>query len=301
MLGKIVDLLKAFVKAHLTKLLATFGVLLICVSFCDLRLARDWWSFAFVSRPRLEMYASGWILIALAVAIFWWTRRMPRVDRSAKLGAGIRLPFAGVEVVIKTGRIEQLCDLDNRTAVVLPANTTFVDDCLIDKKSALGSYVLEHFTSQLDSLRTAIQKLLPSSTGDIGGQPAWSPGTTILLGAPFDHPARVLVTAATVRIPGSSITAEPASVLACIRSIFEKTGYQKIDQIRMPLIGSGYGGLTPWSALLFILLGLRHYAKTFHHIKQIEIVVLDRDAAKFRDVYRVQYVMSLEESREGKP
>jgi hypothetical protein len=72
------------------------------------------------------------------------------------------------------------------------------------------------------------------------------------------------------------------------------TADKKIAHLRIPVIGSGHGGLEINSAILFILLSIGHYSKKFHHIKSIEIVIIDSDAKKIKDIYKLQLLHDLE-------
>ena len=52
------------------------------------------------------------------------------------------LTFGSSTVTIKVGKIQELTGCDKTVAVVLGANTTFVDDCATDAHSAFGAFNL---------------------------------------------------------------------------------------------------------------------------------------------------------------
>jgi hypothetical protein len=62
----------------------------------------------------------------------------------------------------------------------------------------------------------------------------------------------------------------------------------------MPVLGSGHGGININEALLFMVQALKHYAKYYHHIKAVDIIIIDGDVPKLKDIYRLQYVTLLE-------
>jgi hypothetical protein len=185
---------------------------------------------------------------------------------------------------MKVGDIANLSGLIGNCAIVLPANSSFVDDCISDPKSALGAFFLTHFADRIPEARKTMQDVLDKSNHQRGEDEAYPTGTTILLPSPFDRPCPLLITASTLRKARVGILANPTTLCDCIRNVFAVTADRKIDTLYMPILGSGHGGLEKREALLFLLLSIRYYAKHYHHIKQVQIVVREADLVALQDV-----------------
>lgn len=63
----------------------------------------------------------------------------------------------GCEIWVRDGRIEQ-CEPSNITAVVLPCNEYFDDECAFDTRSALGAYVNKVFPAQIAAFMTLVRE-----------------------------------------------------------------------------------------------------------------------------------------------
>jgi len=79
----------------------------------------------------------------------------------------------------------------------------------------------------------------------------------------------------------------PNTICECIRQVFEITADKKIERLYMPVLGSGHGGLDINDAMLFFILSLKYYSKTFHHIKTVDIMVMGSDVKKLKDINRL--------------
>lgn len=72
------------------------------------------------------------------------------------------------------------------------------------------------------------------------------------------------------------------------------TADKKISKLRMPILGSGHGGLDINDALLFLILAIKHYSKQYHHVKSVDIIVTEIDAPNLKDINMLQYLTRLE-------
>lgn len=289
------DTLRAVIAAPVLNLVAVVGLLLLVASFCDVQHDH---ALGFTLRnagPEPWRASVGLLLVGVSLLLSR-TPRSERVDRKVNLVSGMQLVFGRLEVRIKVGRIEDLAGVTSATAVVLPANTSFLDSCIEDPRSAFGAFVQEHYAQKVQALRAAIQHGLPPLPDGDNSPKNWPPGTTVLLPPPFDAPIRLLVTGATIAAPGSPIRAEPSTVSECVRQILEATCDKKISHLRMPVIGAGHGGLDLLDAALFIVIALRHYERRFHHVRLVEVLVREQDAPRLREAYRLRYLMRLQET-----
>lgn len=282
--------IRGIANAPVINMILLFGFLLIICSFIQLN---GWTSVSFAGSPKLAMLIPGIVLIIAGPVIFVLTREDRRINKNATIQKGFSLDFDQLSVNLKVGEIQNIAQLSKDSAVVLPANTSFVDDCITDQHSALGAFFLKHHPDKIAKAPQDFQNELQQSGYQQSQDGTYALGATIVLPQEYDTPAKTVITACTVRKEVSGIRAEPSSICECIRHVFVVTADKKISKLYMPILGSGHGGLDLNAALLFILLSIRHYASYYHHVKSIDIIVTENDATRLNELYRVQYLMFL--------
>ncbi len=282
--------LRYILNAPIVNIFVVFGIVLIGLSFFSFSKTNGIISSTI---PHWIMFGIGCGLVTFGLIIFLLTGEAIRINKRVNLKKGLRIKLGSISVNLRVGRIEEISGMDKTAAVVLPANTTFVDDCITDKNSALGAYMLEHYPDRIEEIKKSITETLQASGTSKSNDNTYPAGTTIILPSPYDQPVRILVTGATVRKESSGIKAEPSTICACIQNTFKKTSDKKISEIRMPILGSGHGGLEINSALLFLLLSIRYNARYYYHIKSIEILVTENGEKSLKDIYRLQYLILL--------
>jgi O-acetyl-ADP-ribose deacetylase (regulator of RNase III) len=251
-----------------------------------------------LTNPWIITIIGGAIATIIAGLALYYFRRFEeyrRINKKATVQKGIVLKFNNLSIDIKEGEIQNIGTVNRNSAVILPANTTFIDDCITDAKSALGAFFLKHYSDKIpQKVSEDIEKALENFGYKKDEDGSYPPGTTIILPKEYNTPAKCIIAASTIRKEKVGIMAYPSTICECIRQIFEITADKKVERIYMPVIGSGHGGLDMNDALLFILLNLKYYSKRYHHIKSVEILVTPEDALKLKDAYRLQYLSLLE-------
>jgi len=249
-----------------------------------------------LTNPWIITVIGGATAAIIAGFVLYYFRRFEeytRINRKATVQKGITLRFNYLSVNLKEGQIQNV-DLSNRnSAVVLPANTTFIDDCITDPKSALGAFFLKFYSDKIPKrVPEDIEKELEKQGYQKDEDDSYPPGTTIILPKEYDTPAKCIITASTIRKERLGIVAHPSTICECIRQVFEITADKKVEKIYMPVIGSGHGGLSISDALLFLVLSLKYYSKFsgYHHIKSVDILITPTDAHKLKEAYRLQYL-----------
>jgi hypothetical protein len=239
------------------------------------------------------MFVTGWVLAlcgfiyaGLNIVVGERGRRL----KMAKIKDGLKLKLAQTTVNLKTGKIQDASGLDRDTAVVLPVNTAFIDNCIRDKNSATGAYILEFYADKVSAIPEIMSKQLEKFGHRKNENGTYAPGTTILLPSPYDTPAKVLMTASTIKKEKIGIISSPTNICECIRNCFELTADKKISKFRMPILGSGHGGLDINDALLILMLTINYYSRIHHHIKQIDLVAVESDIEKLKEA-SIQYFM----------
>lgn len=284
--------IRDIVNAPTINIMLLFGFLLFIFSFCKLDGIKK---LSFPADPNWVMLIVGIILFIGSAIVFKLTREDRRINKKANLESGIAFKFEQVSVNLKKGKIQEISNLNQASGIVLPANTTFIDDCITDAKSALGAFFLKHYPNKISKVAEDIKKQLENIGYQKNENGLYPPGTTIILPTEYDTPAKTIITASTVRKETSGIRAEPSTVCECIRQIFMVTADKKISELYMPILGSGHGGLKINEGLLFLVVAIKHYSKYYHHLKSIDIIVIENDVPKLKNIFRLQYLMLLEE------
>lgn len=219
-----------------------------------------------------------------------------KINKKATIQKGLSLSFRELSINLRVGKIQEILEPNKGSAVVLPANTTFIDDCITDSNSALGAFFLKYYPDKIPRVPQDIDKQLDRLGCQRSKDGTYPLGTTIILPEEYDTPTKTIITASTVRKEISGIRAEPGSICECIRQIFMVTADKKIAKLYMPILGSGHGGININEALLFLILAIKQYSKYYHHVKSIDIIVIESDLPKLKkDIYRLQYLTLLEE------
>ena len=179
-----------------------------------------------------------------------------------------------VEILLRIGRIEDKSLYTENSIVVLPANTSFDDDCITDKRSVLGSFFNAHYFKQLEKIKETIIISAKQECRKIN-EKEFELGSTILLPEPFDNLTKIAVSAVTTRYPKDGISTNLCAIALTIKNIFEITADKKIDLLILPVFGSGHGGLEIDTALNFMLFNIKYYIHYYHHIKNVKIIIYD--------------------------
>lgn len=292
---KVTENLRSIVNAPVGNISAIFSMILIFLSFCNFNIVSGEFSFSLTANPRWIMLLIGGGFLLICVVGLMLTREDRKINKKMKIEDGLSVKFRQTTVNIRVGKIQDTSGLNQSAGVVLPANTTFVDDCITDKNSALGAFFLEHYLGKTSEIIQVVQQQLKNSKYLQSEDGTYALGATIVLPSPYDIPVKILITASTARKEDTGIRAEPSSICECIRQVFLITSDKKISRIWMPILGSGHGGLDINAALLFLLFAIRHYTRYYYHVKSVDIIVTENDAKRLKDIYRLQYLTFLEE------
>ncbi len=280
---------KAILLAPLTNILCGGGVLLLCASFVDYDKTNG---LSLHGNVHWAMLAAGFALITVGGILFFLTHRVTGV-RTLNYEKGVELKRGELTIFIKSGEIQTIQNTTRNSAIVLPANTTFVDDCAADRRTAMGAFFTERFPEEIGTLPASLKGVLNAK----GIQPTengqYLPGTTVLLPDKFAKPARVIVTASTTRTSETGIASTPHIICSCVEEILKITADQRVDTIYMPILGSGHGGVERGMALLFLLLAFLHFSHAYHHIRKLNIVVHPKDVQSLDQSKELRQIIAL--------
>lgn len=282
--------LKAILMAPLPTILCVGGVFLLCASFVEYDKAN---SLILHGNMNLSMFISGIVLIVLGVALFFLTHKFTGIRKTLDYEKGVEIKRGDLAICIKSGEIQAIQNANRNSAIVLPANTTFVDSCAADARSAMGAFFTTHFPGDVGNLPSLLKDILDTRGIQAGENGQYPTGTTVILPDYFAKPATIVITASTIRTPESGIVSSPQIICNCVDAILKATADQRIDTLYLPILGSGHGGVDRGLALLFLLLAMLHFSKIYHHIKIVNIVVYPKDIDKLNSSKELNQVLAM--------
>ncbi|TAE88068.1 MAG: hypothetical protein EAY81_03315 [Bacteroidetes bacterium] len=200
--------------------------------------------------------------------------------KSKRLKNKTTLKFNSTELTIKIADIQDAENLSNDCAFILPCNTSFVDDCVTDNKTALGAFFNKHHSEKIPQFHQKLKTILKSK----GLQPIegihYAPSTVLILPEEFSISAKVILVASSVRNTGQGFHTDPSIISNTIYNLFQQTADQRISTFFIPIIGSGHAGLEITEALNLLILCIKFHSKKFHHPKNVYIFVREKDSQK---------------------
>lgn len=281
---------KAIVLAPVTNVLCVAGVALLVISFLDYDKTTG---LSLHGQIHTGPAIIGLILVLIGVLLFLLTNRFRAKNVRLDYSKGVDIKRGNLTIKIQTGEIQSITVSTKNSVIVLPVNTTFIDDCATDKRTVMGAFFLECFPEKVATLPALFLDILSSHGLHPDGNGQFMAGTTIILPDDYAKPAKIVITASTIRVAGSGITSNPHIICSCVESILRCTVDQRVDTIYLPIIGSGHGGVDKGMALLFILLAFLHFSKAYHHIKLIQIVVHPKDVQSLNQSKELAQIVAL--------
>jgi hypothetical protein len=239
----------------------------------------------------------GVALIVISVAIFFLE---PWLSSSERVGAGLDLSrvkeskgtfwtvVAGCEIRVVNGRLQDYAK-DSHTAVVLPCNEYFDDKCVDDTRSALGAYVNSAFEGQVPQFVSLMmdechKKLSPGSKArktEDEEAVSYGVGRCLLLTRPLGRSVTVALLSTTTQRAGQGLHSRISYLFDGMRELVTRLGSARINEVVMPVLGSGHGGVDPplaFVGLLGALAEAARYAQGSQRLKKVTIVLYRRDA-----------------------
>jgi O-acetyl-ADP-ribose deacetylase (regulator of RNase III) len=214
----------------------------------------------------------------------------PSAGTVTRIDGGFRLllsPQHSIDLV--TGAIQESRPDANHGAVVLPANTTFDDECINDLNSALGAYFQTHFKSRIPEVQTLIRDQLRTISPTTGTAGTYSPGTVVYLDHPLKTGHRIVVAAVTEKIPGAGMRADTLSLIAALKGVMRVASDKRIAEIWMPVMGTGHGNLDFAVALAMIVVQLTNgiLREGYHSIHRAVVMIYDPEGRRTEQIERL--------------
>lgn len=281
---------KAVLLAPVTNVLCVAGVALIAISFLDYDKTNG---LTLHGQLHVGPAIAGLILMLVGARLFYLTIGTHTKNVRLDYSKGVEIKRLDLTIRIKTGEIQSIDSATRNAVIVLPANTTFVDDCATDKRTAMGAFFLDRFPEKVAALPALFLNILAARGLHPDESRQFTAGTTIILPDDFAKPAKVVITASTIRMAGSGITSSPHVICSCVEGILKCTADQRVDTIYLPILGSGHGGVDRGMALLFLLLAVLHFSRTYHHIRLVQIIVHPKDVDSLNQSKELSQIVAL--------
>ena len=217
---------------------------------------------------------------------------------------GFRASVGASEISIVAGRIEDY-PAGSKTAVALPCNEYFDDHCTADTRSALGVYIDRHCAEAAPTFTELVRQqcstrfgsgTLQQKTKDENVR-SYGPGRTILVADPSKNAAAIALVSTTTQRAGQGLAARMSYVFDGVQELFELLADARINELVMPVLGAGHGGLDPQLALAGLSLALAEaarYGSDRQRRKKITIIVFQRTKHGAPDVAAVDVRKTLE-------
>lgn len=190
------------------------------------------------------------------------------------------------QIRVRSGRIEDYHSIPD-AVVVLPCNEYFSDECAFDPRSALGAYAKRAYGSRVDEFVALVQHEAKQVFGN-GTQrekregvheESYDTGRCLLLLNPLGSQTAVALVSTTTERVGEGLAGEISYLFPAMCAVLTRFAGTRFNEIVMPLMGSGHGGISPARALVGLLLAAAEAVRTFHGRKpsRLTIVVFRKD------------------------
>jgi hypothetical protein len=250
------------------------------------------------SAPIYIIVIFGGILSLISIVVYLFdelTLGWLGFRRINNLKTGFGTKISNTEINIMFGRLENISDELEESMVVLPANEFFDDECINDKKSALGAYVNHKFTNQTKQVKDLIAEELSGFESrevekEAGvKQDSFGVGTGVFLKRPMDSRQPILFLSVTTKRAGEGLQAEMSYIFQAVRKIQNIAADHRIDSVCVPVMCSGHGGLRKEVALFGLLLAICDSVTKSHghHVRKFNVVVFQSAESSKPSISRI--------------
>ncbi len=164
---------------------------------------------------------------------------------------------SGCQIRVVNGDIVEHAQ-NSRSAVVLPCNEYFDDECAQDTRSALGAYVTRVFDGQAEGFMSLVKDECTRRLGTWTEQQktnetlarSFGAGRCVLLVKPLGKTNPVALVSTTTQRAGEGLEARVSYLFAGIRELTSHLADERLGEVLMPVLGAGHGGVDPSIALV---------------------------------------------------
>ena len=191
------------------------------------------------------------------------------------------------EIWVINGQIENQPQVTG-SAIALPCNEYFDDECAYDPRSALGAYVNSVFKGEVDafislSKEQCEKKLGPGTeqqkTDEVRAE-SFGAGRSVLLIKPLGNSVPVALVSTTTQRAGEGLAGQISYLFDGMRGLVKCLADARLNEVVMPILGGGHSGISPSLALVGLLLAVAESARYGYgrqRLKKVTIVVFRQD------------------------
>lgn len=305
--GKL-EMFEAIFKRPLKVLLGLAGIFLIISSVMQL-LENDKYCLKTLAYSSWNIPVLSLGVILLAISVIWHIASdvsMPLIwtvfTKVKKIDGGLSVNIDNATINVKFGKMEEQLINKQTTLVALPANEFFDDECIKDNRSSLGAFVMHNFSNRVheiqvlahNELATRSHQLVNLSDGSV--KKSYDIGSSVYLDSPLNTAFKIAFVSVTTVREDEGIKSKAVYVLRAVETIHTLMNNHRINNIVVPILGSGHGGLTPEVSLISMLIGFAEAIRkpSGHHIKNVDIIVFKKDKSTkpIVSVWRVKRLLA---------
>jgi len=241
---------------------------------------------------------AGVALIGLSSVAFGFNMMVNRPLSDANAGLGLDLSHVreeggafstcvgDCEIRVIFGRIEEHVG-ESAAAVVLPANEYFDDECVRDSRTALGSYVGRMFEGQIPAFTSLVggecirqlgAGVEEQKTTEVRAR-SFGAGRCVLLSKPLGRAVSIALVATTTQRAGRGLAAQISYLFSGMRELVSRLADARLNEVVMPVLAAGHGGIYPPLALVGLLSAVAEaarYGEGGQRLRKVTIVVFRR-------------------------
>ena len=206
--------------------------------------------------------------------------RNEAINPVKKTADGYSTVVGSMRVNVKFGRIEQYRYDDPDSLVALPANEYFDDECIHDRRSALGAFMQHHFKDNITDIQTLVQSRLSNEAStELEKTPgerakSYGVGKCVFLDCPLSSNLRIAMAAVTTQRADCGLRADPAYIFDTATSLSRLVLNRRFTRLHVPLLGSGHGGLEAEVSLVCMLIAFGEPRRRLNqNLRELNIIV----------------------------
>jgi O-acetyl-ADP-ribose deacetylase (regulator of RNase III) len=289
------DLIKTLLKQPFSVIALILGVLLVVLPY--IQIDKDYHLTTHI-RTSVVPVAVGITLLVVAGLAFGFTLWTKHTTKGA--GAGLDLTrvkekdgalwttVGGCEIRVVEGLLQDFA-CESGTAIVLPCNEYFDDECAGDTKSSLGAYVNRAFEGRVDEFISLVKNecrgklgpAIPQQKTENARAESYGVGRCLLLLNPLRRSAPVALVSTTTQRAGQGLATQISYLFAGMRELVTKLADARLNEVAMPVLGAGHGRVDAPLALVGLLLAVAEaarYGQGSQRLRKVTIVVFKRDS-----------------------
>ncbi len=293
MLKEIKDLFVALISSTLLNILAIFSFILIILAFLKIELADCKLKSLSIQNPNIILLSIGIVVLAIVLISHFFEFKKIKIKRLLKkTEKGFKIDIGSYQLNISFVDIKNVNCSDAQSAIILPMNDTFDDECINDPKSSLGAFFQENFPKGIKDIQGLIANELKNTSYEtIDNTKIYPLNTVIYLDGPLGSKQHIILVSVTTKRKNEGIKSDPSYIAKGVLEVFKFSADKKLEKFYMPVLGAGHGGVdfnvALYSLLLEAIYNLKY--KKFHHVKEINIIIYDPEHKLAKDVKNTLY------------